>query len=246
MANSYKNIVITPNTNQGGDPTIVFSGGNANINVDITTRIYPDSNGTLSFEGTAGQLFSITNDLTGIIFSVNDVSGIPSISVANTGNVALAEITGNVGIGRSNPTYLLDVKGTVNAASYLINGLSVQNTSNGYANTVALYSNNWANTRTSPTSIQSASYILAIGDLGRLIIANGANIYVTSGVFTSGQNISVYNNTAVNLTITQNTGATLYLAGGATAGNRTLAQRGYATISCLFGNTFVVSGTGVT
>ena len=61
------------------------------------------NNGTLSFEGSAGQLFSITNNLTsGSIFSVNDVSGIPSIDVDADGTVSLAEFGGTVAIGTSN------------------------------------------------------------------------------------------------------------------------------------------------
>ena len=32
---------------------------------------------TLSFEGDAGQLFSITDDLTGTLFVVSDISGVP-------------------------------------------------------------------------------------------------------------------------------------------------------------------------
>jgi hypothetical protein len=38
----------------------------------------------------------------------------------------------------------------------------------------------------------------------------------------------------------------MYLAGSATTGNRTLAQRGIATILCVASNTFVCSGAGVT
>ena len=76
MALSDKNILITPNRGQTADPQIVFSGatgfsGSTGGPYDITLYVYPDSDGTLSFEGTAGQLFSITNDLTGVIFSVN-------------------------------------------------------------------------------------------------------------------------------------------------------------------------------
>ena len=49
------------------------------------------NNGTLSFEGSAGQLFSITNQLSsGSIFSVNDISGIPSIDVDADGTIQLA------------------------------------------------------------------------------------------------------------------------------------------------------------
>jgi hypothetical protein len=57
--------------------------------------------GTLSFEGTVGQLFSITNSMTGTIFSVNDISGIPSIEVLDTGVVKIAQYAGFVAYGVS-------------------------------------------------------------------------------------------------------------------------------------------------
>lgn len=88
MANSDKNIVITPNINQAAQPNVVFKGQG---NVPITLRVLDDSYGTLSFEGSAGQLFSINNNLTsGIIFSVNDVSGIPQIDVNADGTIRIA------------------------------------------------------------------------------------------------------------------------------------------------------------
>ena len=47
--------------------------------------------GTLSFEGSAGNLFSITNNLSsGSIFAVNDISGSPSIDVNADGTVLVA------------------------------------------------------------------------------------------------------------------------------------------------------------
>ena len=101
MAHTDKNILITPNVgNANGDPQIVFSAANNTSNsANITLRAYPTSNGTLSFEGSAGQLFSITNNLTGSLFSVNDISGIPSIEVLDTGRVNLAQYNGSVVIG---------------------------------------------------------------------------------------------------------------------------------------------------
>ena len=101
MATSYKNIVITPNISNTSDPKIVFSGGNTTVNTDITLNVYPASNGTLSFEGSAGQLFSITNDLSNSLFSVSDVSGIPSIEVFANGLVSLVPINGNVTVGNT-------------------------------------------------------------------------------------------------------------------------------------------------
>jgi hypothetical protein len=103
MAHSDKNIVITPNIGSTtADPQIVFSGANASLGPqNITLRAYPTSNGTLSFEGSAGQLFSITNSMTGSIFSVNDVSGVPSIEVLDSGLIKLAEFGGFVAYGVS-------------------------------------------------------------------------------------------------------------------------------------------------
>lgn len=113
MANTYKNIVITPNIGSStDDPKIVFSGANNTVNTDITLRVYPTSNGTLSFEGSAGQLFSITNELTNSIFSVNDVSGIPSIDVNANGDIFLAPYSGNVTVRGIIVTTLADARKT--------------------------------------------------------------------------------------------------------------------------------------
>ena len=80
----------------------------------ITQKAYELNSGTLSWEGSAGQLFSITNNLTsGSIFSVNDVSGIPSIDVNADGTVTIATYGGNVGVGTTNPTSKLHVVGDV-------------------------------------------------------------------------------------------------------------------------------------
>ena len=114
MALSDKNIVITPNIGQSADPTIVFSGADSTTSAqNIALSVYPASNGTLSFDGSAGQLFSITNSLTGSIFSVNDISGIPSIEVLDTGAVKLAQYGGNVGIGVGTPGEKLEISGNV-------------------------------------------------------------------------------------------------------------------------------------
>jgi hypothetical protein len=71
--------------------------------------------GTLSFEGNAGQLLSITDSMSGTIFSVNDISGIPSIEVLDSGLIKLAEYSGNVliGTGTDNDTDKLQINGSV-------------------------------------------------------------------------------------------------------------------------------------
>ena len=72
------------------------------------------NSGTLSWEGSAGQLFSITNNLTtGSIFSVNDVSGIPSIDVNADGTIQLGPYGGNVGVGTTTPEDKFHVVGNL-------------------------------------------------------------------------------------------------------------------------------------
>jgi hypothetical protein len=79
----------------------------------------------LPFEvvGTSGQLFSVTDSMTGTIFSANDVSGIPSIEVLDTGLVKIAQYSGNVvlGSGTDNGVNKLQVNGSVSATSFVGN-----------------------------------------------------------------------------------------------------------------------------
>ena len=125
MANSDKNILITPHVGGVTQPNIVFTGQG---NDPITLRVLDGATGTgltaggaLSFEGSAGQLFSIVNRLgTGSIFSVNDISGIPSIDVDASGRIVLAGFTGNVGIGATLPAEKLDVLGNLRVSGNYI------------------------------------------------------------------------------------------------------------------------------
>jgi hypothetical protein len=94
MANSDKNITITPQRDAAGLPSIVYTGFDNN---PITQNVLDDN--SLSWESSAGQLFSITPSLTGTIFSVNDVSGVPSIEVEDNGLLKLAPFGGNVLVG---------------------------------------------------------------------------------------------------------------------------------------------------
>ena len=138
MADIDKNILITPNKSQPTVfPKIEFTGFDNN---PITLSVLDD--GTLSFSGSSGQLFSVSDSLAGTIFSVNDISGIPSIEVEDDGTVRLAEFAGNVGIGIVTPTEKLDVVGNI-AVSGTVDGrdVSVDGTK---LDTIASSANNYA------------------------------------------------------------------------------------------------------
>jgi hypothetical protein len=100
MALSDRDIIITPNRGASTEPTILFRGADASSSASITLRVINSGTvGTLSFEGTSGQLFSLTDSMSGTIFSANDVSGIPSIEVLDTGLVKIAQYSGYATIG---------------------------------------------------------------------------------------------------------------------------------------------------
>ncbi len=97
MANTHKfkvkNGLTTPN--------ISFKDSNLGATITATMN---DSTDTLSFEGNAGQLFSITDSLGGTLFAVSDISGIPSLEIDDQGIVRIAEFNGYLVIGGDSAT----------------------------------------------------------------------------------------------------------------------------------------------
>jgi hypothetical protein len=115
MANSDKNIRITTSKNRATYPKVVFTGSAAGASV-ITLEVLDDN--TLSFTSNEGQVFSIDSNLSvGTIWAVSDISGIPILSASAGGTIGLAVYGGVVGIGQTNPTYKLDLKGSFGLAS---------------------------------------------------------------------------------------------------------------------------------
>jgi Collagen triple helix repeat (20 copies)/Concanavalin A-like lectin/glucanases superfamily len=93
-----------------------------------------------------------------------------------------------------------------------------------------------------PVYEKSTSYVIANGDNGSLL-STTSNVTINSDVVLTGFNCTIFNNTSANITIIANTGTTMYWAGTANTGNRTLLQRGLATIICVqYSNTFTISG----
>ena len=70
----------------------------SNGNVSIGQGSSPDLLNKFDVYGSNGQLFSVSDSFTGTIFSANDISGIPSIEVLDTGLVKFAQYNGAVAI----------------------------------------------------------------------------------------------------------------------------------------------------
>ena len=112
-------------TTEGSERARIDSSGRMGIGVTNPVAKLEVNVGSavtaLDIQGSAGQLFSVTNNLTsGSIFSVNDVSGIPSIDVDADGTIQLAPFstTEMVGVGTTNPTTKLHVIGEVTATDF--------------------------------------------------------------------------------------------------------------------------------
>jgi hypothetical protein len=67
--------------------------------------IVDGTNTVLDIQGTQGQLFSVTDSLTGDLFSVSDISGVPILNVNSSG---LVDIDGDLNLGDSNKIQLGD------------------------------------------------------------------------------------------------------------------------------------------
>ena len=96
-------------------PKMVFTGSGVQ-DTPITLSVLSsyasvNTSGTaLSYEGTQGQLFAITDNLSsGVIFSVSDITGLPLVTVDASGDVKLGEYGRYVGVGSGVPSYGLDV-----------------------------------------------------------------------------------------------------------------------------------------
>ena len=115
-----------------GTKTLTFTGTGvaaSGINLNILT----DS--TLSFESTAGQLFSISDGLaSGTIFSVNDISGMSSLEIDASGLIKIAEYDGFLGIGTSQPYSQYTGKVEINYPSGAYKGLIVRPSTGGTGN----------------------------------------------------------------------------------------------------------------
>ena len=92
-SSSFSTRVTTlENAGGGGTPTFIASGSTS-ASADPGTGIVVNHSGSTAFSviGDVGTLFSVDDDLTGTLFSVNDISGIPQLEVSASGKVEVGK-----------------------------------------------------------------------------------------------------------------------------------------------------------
>lgn len=185
--------------------------------------------------------------------------GFPNISI--TGTISGATITGNIGefttITAVTGIFTTTLSGqtvTGNTAGFTtVTGATVTGTTanfvtvSGTTVTGSAVNDSIGNVRNIPQNSQTTSYVLVAGDAGKHVFTT-SGVTIPSGVFSIGQAVSIYNNTTGDITITQGSDVTLRQAGASGTGDRTLAQRGLATVLCVSGaagTEFVIGGAGL-
>jgi len=117
-----------------GNSVIYETGSNIGIGTTVpNSKLNINSSGSLvsgsvvfSVEGTQGSLFSVDDNLSGSLMSVNDISGLPILEVfsddrlvVGTYNSNALVVTGSkVGIGTNNPVAKLQVNGNISGSSF--------------------------------------------------------------------------------------------------------------------------------
>ena len=165
-------------------------------------------------------------------------------TISNTGTLTLPTSTDTL-VGRATTDTLTNKTLT----SPAISGGTIDNAVIGgttaAAGTFTTVTDSKGELRRVPQNAQTSAYVLVAGDAGKHISITTGGVTVNSGIFSTGDTITIYNNSGSNQTITQGTSVTIRQVGTANTGNRTLAQYGLCTLLCVASNTFVITGGGV-
>jgi hypothetical protein len=123
------------------------------------------------------------------------------------------------------------------------------------ANVLAQAAFNQANTsaQTVPQNAQTTNYTLQLSDAGKHIYytqSSNTILYIptTSNVaFSNGTTIMIISRTTsnANVTVSPNTGVSMYLAGNTTSASRNVTTYGMASLIQVAANTWFINGTGV-
>ena len=166
--------------------------------------------------------------LTGTVLSSNVVSS----SLTSVGTLTTLTVTANTTVGN----LTISTGGTItgNAAAGNVSANAV-----GYMGM--------------PQNNLTSDYVITLADQGRHLYYNVSTnniVYIptTSNVaFPIGATIDIISRTSssANVTITPNTGVSLFLAGNTTSAGRNVTTYGTATLICVEANTWFVRGSGI-
>jgi hypothetical protein len=208
-----------------------------------------------------------------IIGTTSSYTGLQTMFVAggyNSNNIVM-----KLGTYGANVVGNLTVTGTISSSGLTAIDQTARNTANTATNNITIMTgvNDTQNTRinsietinnsqntsifaaaqTVPQNAQSTNYVLQLTDAGKHIYytqATNTTLYIptTSNVaFSNGSTIMIVSRTSssANITVSPNTGVTMYFAGNTTSASRNVTTYGMASLIQVASNTWFINGTGV-
>ena len=231
---NFENIDLT--TDAAVVPKMVFTGSGVTdtpIRMKVlSSHASASTSGTaLAFEGTEGQLFGITDNLSsGKIFSVNDITGLPLISADASGDVELAEFGRDI-IAHKAITLQSGVPSVTTNKLYndgynlYYNGSTV-----GYDDAaISGYFESRVDSADTNISTNSSSITANSGYFESRVDTNAADIVVVSGLTGGGGAVSAVANGANNRVATFSSADALNGEANLTFDGSTLAVNGAFT-----------------
>jgi len=215
-----------------GSSRITFNSGELVVTSYMTGNL-----NRFSVDGSQGRVFSVDDNLSGSLLSVNTIAGLPVLEAFSDGTIVMGTfgsgdlvVTGNqVGIGTGNPNYKLDVNGAGNFTSLYVNGTPV---GGGSVNTGELYAR-YVNL----VSGQTIGGAKDFSNTARFTGAAHVNTLYTNSAYVGnrpvltglieGSNVTLVNNNNGTYTISATTGG----GGGGTTGENIVYTSGDQNIS---------------
>ena len=96
-----------------------------------------------------------------------------------------------------------------------------------------------------PVKAGLAGVYVRASDMGKVIYISSGGVTIPQNILPDGAAVTIVNNSGADQTITQGSSVNLYNTADASTGNRTLAQRGMATVWFYDGSNAYISGAGL-
>lgn len=230
ISNGNSNVnIATANGN------ITFSSA-GNANVVLVTGTGANVTGTLNVTGNAnvGNIGGNNAIFTSVAGTLTTAA---QPNITSVGTLSTVSVTGNANVGNINAT-----NGAFTGNLSVTGGIADSSGANYYTIGYREVPQNSRNSAYTFVNSDNGKHVYYTGGAATLTLPTDAS--TTGGAFPVGAVLTVVNNGSGNLTI--GTSTTLFQAGTANTGNRTLATKGLATIMKVASDTWFITGTGLT
>ena len=222
------------NQNTSTTDSVTFAGITGPLTGDVTGDVTGSSgsctgNAATATNATTATTLQTARNIGGVSFNGSADINLPGVNTA--GN---QDTSGNAATATNATT------ATTLQTARTINGTSFDGSANIVIGNI-------------PQNSQASAYTLIPSDAGKHINTTSGNITVQYNQdFKVGDAISIYNNNTATINILEGSGATIYLVGSTSTGQRSLVGRGLVTVLCIAINTsastveFIITGVGLT